>query len=99
MRSFYPPPLVPHLKPPNTIRVKSRIITEAGEGSEHHGGSAGTTSTDGRTGRADWKTRWPPWRGGMRLTRWVRHASRGALAAVAISLVAVICDHFDLLPD
>ena len=35
----------------------------------------------------------------LRLTRWVRDASRGALAAVAVSLVAVVCDHFDLLPD
>jgi hypothetical protein len=35
----------------------------------------------------------------LRLGRWVRHASRGTLAAVAVSLVAVILDHFDLLPD
>ena len=35
----------------------------------------------------------------LRLARWVRHASRGALVAVAFSLVAVVCDHFDLLPD
>ncbi|MBV9851747.1 MAG: hypothetical protein JO250_18920, partial [Armatimonadetes bacterium] len=35
----------------------------------------------------------------LRLARWVRHASRGTLIAVAISLIAVICDHFDLLPD
>ena len=35
----------------------------------------------------------------LRLARWVRHASRGALIAIAVSLVAVLCDHFDLLPD
>ncbi|MDQ2798995.1 MAG: hypothetical protein M3Y13_05055, partial [Armatimonadota bacterium] len=35
----------------------------------------------------------------LRLVRWVRHAARGALAGVAVSFVAVILAHFDLLPD
>jgi len=35
----------------------------------------------------------------LRLVRWVRHASRGALAGVAVALVAVVCAHFDVLPD
>ncbi len=35
----------------------------------------------------------------LRLARWVRHAARGALAGVAVALVAVICAHFDVLPD
>ena len=35
----------------------------------------------------------------LRLARWVRHTSRGALGGVAIALVAVACAHFDALPD
>ena len=35
----------------------------------------------------------------LRLARWVRHTSRGALGGVAIALVAVVCAHFDALPD
>ena len=35
----------------------------------------------------------------LRLARWVRHAARGALAGVAVALVAVVCAHFDVLPD
>ena len=35
----------------------------------------------------------------LRLVRWVRHASRGVLAGVGVSLVAVVLAHFDLLPD
>ena len=35
----------------------------------------------------------------LRLVRWVRHAARGALAGVGVSLVAVVLAHFDLLPD
>ena len=35
----------------------------------------------------------------LRLVRWVRHTSRGALGGVAIALVAVACAHFDVLPD
>lgn len=35
----------------------------------------------------------------LRLARWVRHAARGALAGVAIALAAVVCAHFDVLPD
>jgi hypothetical protein len=35
----------------------------------------------------------------LRLARWIRHVSRGVLAAIAVSLVAVVLDHFDRLPD
>jgi len=35
----------------------------------------------------------------LRLARWVRHAARGALAGLAVALVAVICTHFDVLPE
>ena len=35
----------------------------------------------------------------LRLARWVRHTARGALGGVAIALVAVVCAHFDALPD
>ncbi len=35
----------------------------------------------------------------LRLARWVRHAARGALAGVAVALVAAVCAHFDVLPD
>ena len=35
----------------------------------------------------------------LRLARWVRHAARGALAGVAVALVAIICAHFDVLPE
>lgn len=35
----------------------------------------------------------------LRLARWVRHAARGALGGVAVALVAVVCAHFDVLPD
>ena len=35
----------------------------------------------------------------LRLVRWIRYASRGALAAATVSLAAVVCDHFDILPD
>lgn len=35
----------------------------------------------------------------MRFSRWVRYASRGALAGMGVSLVGVILAHFDLLPD
>lgn len=35
----------------------------------------------------------------LRLQRWVRHASRGALAGTAPALTAVVLAHFDLLPD
>ena len=35
----------------------------------------------------------------LRLVRWVRHASRGALAGLAVGLVTVLCAHFDVLPD
>ena len=35
----------------------------------------------------------------LRLARWVQHTSRGALGGVAIALVAVVCAHFDALPD
>jgi len=35
----------------------------------------------------------------LRLARWVRHASRGALGGVAVALVAVILAHLSLLPD
>ncbi len=35
----------------------------------------------------------------LRLARWVRHASRGALVGTAPALVAVVLAHFDVLPD
>ncbi len=35
----------------------------------------------------------------LRLVRWVRHASRGALAGTGLGLVAVLLAHWDLLPD
>ena len=35
----------------------------------------------------------------LRLARWVRHAARGALVGVAVALLAVVCAHFDVLPD
>ena len=35
----------------------------------------------------------------LRLVRWVRHASRGALVGVGLALIAVVLAHFDLLPD
>lgn len=35
----------------------------------------------------------------LRLARWVRHASRGALAGVCFGLIALVFAHFDLLPD
>jgi hypothetical protein len=35
----------------------------------------------------------------LRLVRWVRHASRGALVGVGVGLVAVVLAHFDLLSD
>ena len=35
----------------------------------------------------------------LRLVRWVRHASRGALAGLAVCLVAIALAHFDFLPD
>ena len=35
----------------------------------------------------------------LRRLRWARHASRGALAGIALSLVAVGLAHFDWLPD
>ena len=35
----------------------------------------------------------------LRLARWVRHASRGALGGVAVALIAAVCAHFDVLPE
>jgi hypothetical protein len=35
----------------------------------------------------------------MRVSRWVRYASRGALAGMGVSLIGVILAHFDILPD
>ncbi len=35
----------------------------------------------------------------LRLVRWVRHASRGALTGLAVCLVFVTLSHFNLLPD
>ena len=35
----------------------------------------------------------------MRVFRWVRYASRGALGGIAVSLVAVVCAHLNILPD
>ena len=35
----------------------------------------------------------------LRLQRWVRHASRGALGGTALALAAVVLAHFDMLPD
>lgn len=35
----------------------------------------------------------------LRLARWVRHASRGALGGVVLSLISVGLAHFDFLPD
>ncbi len=36
--------------------------------------------------------------GRLRLVRWVRHASRGALAGTGLALVAALLSHWDLLP-
>ncbi len=35
----------------------------------------------------------------LRMARWVRHASRGALAGVVAALIAAVCAHFDVLPE
>ncbi len=35
----------------------------------------------------------------LRLARWVRHASRGALAGTVPALISIVLAHFDLLPD
>ncbi len=35
----------------------------------------------------------------LRLARWMRHASRGALGGLGVALVAVILAHLDLLPE
>ena len=94
MPPFYP--AVFPVKPPNTNGVKSRIMTGKGSGvmaavqerpPQRQDGPGALEDALAAVARR------------LRLARWVRHASRGALVAVAVSLVAVVCDHFDLLPD